>query len=255
MGNLEKGFPEARVPHTSATLDETGLLWRGKILLCGAPIKQRKDHKDPIKRLCHQSALENGKCRFHPHMAQVGAKNGRFIHGLYSKWLPKDVLEGYERATSDHELLSLREEIKLTRGRENQLVKRLSDPDAGGDQLWKKVFTATRRASRAASAGDEDALGLALEDLIEIVDSGEKEATLWDDIHSNTRQLAGLVDGEYKRMIALRTMYSAEVIVVLVARLIKIIDDNVSDPLAQARINKAVRAELERSSEVIDVGS
>lgn len=76
--------------------------------ICGAKTRSGKP--------CQKSPMEGrNRCRLHGGATPRGAFSPHFKHGKYSRYLPHDVRQMYQRALSDPDMISVRDEIALIR--------------------------------------------------------------------------------------------------------------------------------------------
>src|SRR5687768_13482403 len=77
---------------------------------------------------CTQPICSGGtKCRLHGGRSRRGLAAPAWKGGRYSKALPPDLVDAYERARTDSELLALRDELALVDARLRSLLKRLAE--------------------------------------------------------------------------------------------------------------------------------
>jgi hypothetical protein len=90
---------------------------------CGAKLRLSNP-----PRYCIKAPIEGRKrCRLHGGESLGGTQAPRFLHGLRSTYLPKGILERYDRARQDPQLLKLREDVALVEAMLAATTARLKD--------------------------------------------------------------------------------------------------------------------------------
>jgi hypothetical protein len=77
-------------------------------------------------------------CRMHGGKTPRGLAASGWKHGRHSKALPRDLVDAYERARSDPELIALQDELALVDARMTAVLGRLRTGDAGA--VWGEVY-------------------------------------------------------------------------------------------------------------------
>jgi len=100
-----------------------------------------------------RKAPEPGRnvCRIHGGATPRGLASADWKHGRYSKVLPPNLRDAYERARTDTELIPLRDELALLDARLGELVGSLAD---GGTVLWDDLGAAWANLEVAQRHGD-----------------------------------------------------------------------------------------------------
>jgi hypothetical protein len=88
------------------------------------------------------------KCRLHGGRSRRGLAAPAWKGGRYSKALPPDLVDAYERARTDPELLALRDELALVDARLNALLERLAEGETSTG--WARVYEALELRRRLA---------------------------------------------------------------------------------------------------------
>jgi hypothetical protein len=101
-------------------------------------------------RPCPTPGMRNGRCRMHGSCTPVGSASGAFKTGRYSKYMPKRLLERYEEAMGDPNLLALADEIALVDARAQELVEQL-DASAGPER-WSDLLALFDQRRKLAEA-------------------------------------------------------------------------------------------------------
>jgi hypothetical protein len=202
---------------------------------CGA-----MDNTGLVPRKCPETALENGRCATHGGLAARGAAHKGYKGGRYSRALPDRLLERYEEALADPELLSLREEISIIQTRTEEVMSKLDTGESGA--IWKKLQKAALNYKAAEKALNrrnlsEDAemewkskRDNALEDMIDAIEDGATDYAAWREVLDLFQQRKSIGEAEQKRLIAMQQMITAESAVTMQVRILNIIKNHVTDP-------------------------
>jgi hypothetical protein len=189
---------------------------KAKAALCGA--KSRDG--DP----CRQPALENGRCHYHGGRSLRGIASPTFKDGRHSKYLPGRLLERYQEAIADEQLLNLRDEIALVDTRLGELLGRLHTRESAA--FWTALKDAKRRILSNPTGED---LKATMASLLDTIDAGGAEYELWAEITPLLETRRKLVESERKRLVDMQQMITAEEAMTLVAGLLRAVKRNVQD--------------------------
>jgi hypothetical protein len=189
---------------------------------CGA--KTRKGGR------CKQSGVgAGGRCKFHGGKSLVGPAAPAWRHGRHSKYLPRDLASRYQEALRDPDLIGLRDELALVDVRMAQLLEALGQ--SGNTTLWKQArakLEAFKVAGAKGRAGVEEAR-TTLQDLDALIASGLTAATTWDELRDTIDLRRRLSESETKRLRDLHQMISAERALALMAMLLDVVKQHVTD--------------------------
>ena len=171
---------------------------------------------------CKLKAVDGFKvCRFHGGLTPVGVASPHYKHGRYSKHLPQHLLEKYQQALDDKDLLNLRDEIALT---DAKLAEQLGQLETqGGTQDWKQVQNLWNVLLEANRAGDQDDIRMALRNMDSAINTGVENIALWNSIERTIENRRRLVQTEAKRLTDMGQVIVAERAMTLVFALIDII--------------------------------
>ncbi len=203
---------------------------------------------------CRQAVVPSMKvCRYHGGLSKRGIDSPTFKHGRYSKYLPARLLDRYQQAASDPQLLEMRDEIALVDARLGDLLKRIDKGEAG--EKWiaaKKVFTEFKEAN---IAGDVTKQQDSLLQLNTLLDKGQGDYLIWEEIGRTIDQRRKLVESERKRLIELQQVITAEQAMLFLARVTDIIKTNVTDPIAFSKISRElIQLSTIQPRPIIDAG-
>lgn len=170
-------------------------------------------------------------CRFHGgHMVQynkshMGTKHPAFKMGKYSKLLPKNIGETYERGLLDPHLLELREEVALVDGRLAQLAKRIGTNESDG--VWFKIRDVWNDLTEAIKTSDEATYNNLLPIVGKLIRRGSTDAAQWKEIKELQDHRRKLSESEQKRMQLAQQMIAVESVMVLMSATIETLKESV----------------------------
>ncbi len=171
----------------------------------------------------------------HGGMTPGGTASPHFRTGRYSKYLPQELLNKYNEAQKDPDLLNLRDEIGLMDARLKQLIEKL--PSGGASHSWTEIkdawksFLEAQREANAARTDEQrtraqNKVADALRSINEIIDEGAKEAGLWNDIIISVDNRRKLTASEARRLTDMQQTITAEKAMALVYAVLDIIRRN-----------------------------
>lgn len=170
-----------------------------------------------VGRQCGRSPIKGRRfCRRHGGRARAGAASGRFKTGRYSKYLPSGLLDNYQTAISDPQLLDLRDEIGLITTRLMQLTAHVQSAETTV-KLWRDLKSAYRDLDLALRTQNAEALVEASQVLGRLIEHGYAGVVVWDEIARNVDQRRKLVESERKKMLELHQVITVERLMILIA--------------------------------------
>jgi len=202
--------------------------------LCGA---KRQRGGDP----CRAPAMANGRCRVHGGMTPSGPAAPAYKHGRYSKILPARLLDRYQTALDDPDLLAMNHEIGVIDARLHELIGRIDTGESGA--RWKMVRSAFNDYREARGTKDEATAMMALHAAIE---AGVGDEAAWREISGLIGQRQTLVESERRRMVDLQQVITAGEAVALAAQLLDVVRRNVTDRGTLAAIGREFGSLLAR---------
>src|SRR5262249_61987690 len=119
-------------------------------------------------------------CRMHGGGGHPGISNGNFKHGRYSRYLPANLLETYERTLADPDRIALADELALLDSRIAQLIGRL---DREGGASWLAAHATFEHLRTALRRGGSDGASSYLDELGAILKTGAGEHRAWQQLH------------------------------------------------------------------------
>jgi predicted transcriptional regulator len=184
--------------------------------------------------------MPNGRCRMHGGKHPGGMATKAFKTGRYSKYLPQRLLERYTEASTDAELLALREEVALVDARLADLLSRVDTGESGA--LWGALNKAWADVEVARDTDDGLGLTLALALVSQYIKRGQADYAAWQSIGHVIEQRRKLVESERKRLVEMQQMVTSEQAMLIVAVLADTVRKHVHDPDAL----RAISADITR---------
>lgn len=188
---------------------------------------------------CKRPPMPNGRCDKHGGKSLAGIAAPGFKHGRYSKYLPDGLLERYQAARSDPDLLALRDEIALIDVRLGQLLEFATTGEH--ERLWPMLKEAYGELRKAIQAKDPSAMVGELGILESLINGGADRYGAWVELDRVIEQRRKLVETERKRLVEMQQMITAERAMVLVAVLQESVRKHVRDPQVLAAIASDIR--------------
>jgi hypothetical protein len=163
-----------------------------------------------------------------------------FKTGRYSKYLPDRLVERYEEALNDVELMRLDDEIALVDTKLQDVLEQLP-AEGEGPGAWQQLRDAHQRLEQAIARDDANATHAGLVMLSEAIASGGDESSAWRMILVLIEQRRKLVDTERRRLLDEDQVISVERLMILVAAIVDIIKRNVASREERAAVSNEVR--------------
>lgn len=201
-------------------------------LICGANYTK----KDGI---CRTSPLDGrNRCRLHGGKSLIGAKSPRAQTLKYSIAVPSRMLQKYEEAQRDPDLISMRDEIAILQVRLNELLQRVDTSESGvlwlkAQEYYDELKAAMQRKDFVDAVKWVSILGKAL-------NKGTADHLVWSEIATITEQMRKIKDSERKRLTDMKQMWSAEQAMAFVGYITASIKKHVKDPSVLAAISQDI---------------
>lgn len=173
-------------------------------------------------------------CVMHGGKSPRGIAASRFKTGRYSKDLPTRLAGRYQEALEDPDLLKLRDEIAILEARSSELIGNLHSGESG--HLWQILNDYADKLVLCRRKGDTAGMAQSLNQIIEIIQKGDRDTRTWDEIYRSFEQTRRLTESEVKRLMAMKNYLSAEELMTLLATVIDCVKNNVTDKTALAAI-------------------
>ncbi len=177
---------------------------------------------------------------------QFFIKRGKYCVTGRREHLPRRLLESYDAAVVDKDLLLLRRDLALIESRIDDLLDRADTGESG--RLWKEIKTAMRAFERA----DEMTAPGYLAQLKELILEGNEDYSVWGEISDLVEQRKRLVESERRRLMEMHQMISAERVMALMERIALIIEKHVIETKVRMQIGYDIKKLIENDGTVVD---
>jgi hypothetical protein len=181
----------------------------------------------------------------HGGMSLSGINAPAFKDGRYSKYIPTRMLERYNEAIADPELLAQRHEVALIDARLGDLLKRADEADPSKALEQARLYNIEiQKAVHDENYGRMLVMALQLDG---VLNDAQDDHHVWDEVQSLIEQRRKVVESERKRLVEMQQMVSTEKALTLVTALLAAVKENVPDRQAltaiQVTFNRLVTAE------------
>lgn len=199
---------------------------------CTAKSKQSgercKRHAVPGKKVC---AIHGGK-------TPGGIASPHLKTGRYSSHLPGRLMERYQQALHDKDLMNLRHEVALVDTRIAELLEQIERGDLGARWLELKEHFDT--ITLAVQKQDLGAGRAAFEQIGTLISSGANDYMTWTQISAMLEQRRKLVDSERRWLVDMQQMITSEQAMLLVTAMVSAVREEVKDRDVLARIQTRI---------------
>jgi hypothetical protein len=196
-------------------------------------------------------APEPGKqvCRYHGGLSLSGPfsptwKDGR--QSKYAGYAPARIMEAADRASSDPDLTSVKDDIGLIEGRICDLLSRVEH--GGALEPLNAIREATKAANKCLfeSSSEERDKRASMENLLLLVNSAEQDYHHWNEIQSLVETRRKLCETETKRKKDIGALVDAREAMAMVMEVQTIVAREVKDGPTRARISAGFDALFSR---------
>lgn len=221
---------------------------------------------------CGNLPMSNGRCYLHGGKSLKGLASPSLVTGRHSKYLKGGVLDRYQEALTDKDLLALKDDIALIDARIGELLGAIGDGKTNleaftqiqdsygaiiealnaipalsltGENDTQNTFNLNtqwrrgRKETKKKALDERTAINQAVEALAEmgnqLVAIGD-QAEAWNQIQGLVEQRRRLVESERKWMIENQQIITAEKAMLLIAAIADVIRSNVPDAQQRASI-------------------
>ncbi len=174
-------------------------------------------------------------CYMHGGKTPAGMASPHTKHGRYSKYLPARLLERYQEARTDEELLALREEIALLDARLTDLLKRVDTGESGA--IWRELKSTYQEFATSRDHGDVPRMTECLGAMERLINRGISDYAAWHEVGLVLEQRRRLVESERKRLVELQQVITTEHAMTLLAVVVDVIRRHVQDTGVLANIS------------------
>ncbi len=150
------------------------------------------------------------------------------------------MLDAYNEAQEDQELLALRHDIALIDARLQDVLGRVDTGESG--KLWSELAELYAELRTAQGARDLAAATILMDSLGHLIERGRGDWAAWSEVRSILDQRRRTVESERKRLVDMQQMMTQEKAMVLMAALSDSVRRHVTDPGALAAISADLRS-------------
>ena len=197
---------------------------------------------------CKQPAKINGRCRYHGGLTPKGVMSPHYKHGRYSKYMPKGMLEEYERGLHDPELLVLVDQVALIDSRVTGLLQRLSTRESG--RAWKELQRLWKDFDLAMRKGDAEDIQYLRVEIDRIIRQGVGEVAQWEELGVQVDRLSRLKKSERDRRVAAKQVVKADAVLLAMITLIETVTGSVRK-YTDVQTARNILAEISQAYELI----
>ena len=178
--------------------------------------------------------MRNGRCKMHGGKTPTGIGLPQFKHGRFSKALPASLISDYQDLLEDARLIELRDHMALEDTRIKQLLGQLRQSD--GEGTWGDLSQEWRRLKVGLAPEVLDQL----KGLGEIIESGQSDTELWEQIRRHSDNRRKLSEAERRRLVEMNQVITTERMMALLAAITAVIKENVHERTVLAGISKGL---------------
>ncbi len=196
---------------------------------CGSQLRNKPG------KFCRQPCMKGRtRCRLHGGASPQGADSKSFKHGMYSKVLPKSLKSDFDKLMTDPGLLDGKAEVSLMQIRLAQLSARLGTNES--IETWRTLQSLMEQFQDANAAADANAQVAALTSMNALILGAVNDDRAWAELHEFVEGATKIAEREWKRVVANRTVATADQVRAIVQSLIEAVSANVSDPGERRKI-------------------
>lgn len=205
-------------------------------------------------RRCKAKSL-TGKTRCAVHSSKGFIKpklyeDGRRCYLGRRESLPQRMLESYDMALTDRELLILRRDLALVEARLVDLLDRADTGESG--RIWKDLKTIWDSFMQATRSGEEQTAQAHLMRVHDLIVEGNQDYDTWNEISALVEQRKRLAESERKRLLEMHQMISTERVMALMERIALVIERHVDDTKTRRKIGQDIKRLVEDNATVSD---
>ena len=173
---------------------------RSTLNICGAKTQKQLP--------CCRSPMQNGRCYKHGGATPHGMASANYRGKGFSKYIPKNLVGRYEEFLGDTNLVSLRDEIAITKVRSTDLLQQLNE--RGDSKDWEELGVRWVQLRAAMTRGDRPAVNEAMWDIERMMTTGAENFILWDKIGKTFELTRRLEATEAKMLNGMRLTITVE---------------------------------------------
>lgn len=201
----------------------------GEILKCAAKTRDGGTCDNP-------PMIDRTRCRMHGGETPRGTLSPHYRHGRRARALPAHLIERYESAMGDTQLLSLKADVALLAALIDDKLAAWADQNQGPD--WQAVFTQIDMIVGSYRVWDWTRAESELRALAEAVSARRAETVVLDEIRSLMDQRARLAAQEHRRLLDLGQVLTVEQVVTIASAMAAIVREEVPDVLIHRRLEE-----------------
>lgn len=205
-----------------------------------------KRNAPPGSRFCH---------KHNPGVATTfkpGPLHPNWKHGRYSKHLPARLQETYNQHFNDPEYLAQQAEIAILSTRLSELFTQIETGESGA--LWKALQHAVEEFKKFNALRKKAEAELWLNEIINLIERGNAEQLVWDEIRGTILDRNRIVSSERKRLIEAEAYFTAEQGMAMLMKIADAVKRNVPDEKARRAIAHEINLAMNFQGTTIDVG-
>ena len=191
--------------------------------------------------------MANGRCYNHGGATPTGPALPQFKHGRYSKALPKGLAARFEASLADPKLLELRAELALVDTRLEEVLAQVQSEDSV--ERWQEARAMFKRMRSAFTEKRPQDAARALEELGDVLATGDAGVALWEQLGTFIDRRARLVRAESDRLKSEHQMISVDRCWALIMALSQSVRTHVSDRTVLVKIQRDFRQLTGRTEE------
>lgn len=188
--------------------------------ICGAKTSKGTPCRKPPKP-------GKNRCKLHGGNNLSGIAHPNYKDGRYTNDIPARLVENYEAAKNDPNLLSVRDDMALLEARIRDLLKRVDSGESG--RLWRQLRETYQAFRRATNAGEDDEAKRLLSEIGQLINAGYQDAQAWTEIENTIERKRKLGADERKRLVEMEQMIQTDRMLLVAGALVDAVRKHVSD--------------------------
>jgi hypothetical protein len=201
-------------------------------------------------------------CYYHGQNSKRGAASATFKTGKYSKALPTNMAEDFQRIANDPDLLSLREEVALVDLRLVSLVEGLNSKNLPATwERLKDMATKIRLGLDVKPLTSKDTeqklerLIMQLNGLLMVIDQGAAESDAWKDLFDAVKMRTQVVEAERRRVVDAHRVLTIEEVRSMMIYLADLVRTHVSNDNERRAIYAGIDVLIGRANDSVAIAA
>ncbi len=188
----------------------------------------------------------NGRCKRHNGNAVKGPAHPSWKHGEYSKWLPKHMQQTFEETGNDPELLSNRNQIRLT---DTFIIDNIKNLKTGeNEEVWNEFLKILTEMKAAYLESDSPGMAIGFQLVFDLIDDRIAHYQTQREIMTKVEQRRKLIETEQKLELQGNRAVSVEQLFWLMGAVLSIIETVVTSQEERIEIGTRVDKLITASS-------